>query len=95
MLSSSQHSNNTRVLVIGVRSEHAHMLKELYSNMNFSFLTDNKKHTKPIKDGRYDKIVFMTKWTKHIQYKAYRNHPGLTMCNGGITSVKQILSTFC
>ena len=95
MLNSNQHSNNPRVLVIGVRSEHAHMLKEMYSNMDFSFLTDNKKHTKPIKDGRYDKIVFMTKWTKHIQYKAYRNHPGLIMCNGGITSVKQILSTFC
>ena len=60
MLNSNQLSNNPRVLVIGVRSEHAHMLKEMYSNMDFSFLTDNKKHTKPIKDGQYDKIVFMT-----------------------------------
>ena len=60
---------NECMLVVGVRSEHANMLREMYKNIDFSFITDQRKQTKPVNDiSHFDRIINMTKfsWIKHF-----------------------------
>lgn len=83
---------NECVLVVGVRSEHANMLREMYKNIDFSFITDQRKQTKPVNDiSHFDRIINMTKFSSHLSHKAYRRHKGYCMVNGGLTSLKQAI----
>ena len=83
---------NECILVVGVRSEHANMLREMYKNIDFSFITDQRKQTKPVNDiSHFDRIINMTKFSSHLSHKAYRRHKGYCMVNGGLTSLKQAI----
>ena len=83
---------NECMLVVGVRSEHANMLREMYKNIDFSFITDQRKQTKPVNDiSHFDRIINMTKFSSHLSHKAYRRHKGYCMVNGGLTSLKQAI----
>ena len=83
---------NECILVVGVRSEHANMLREVYKNIDFSFITDQRKQTKPVNDiSHFDRIINMTKFSSHLSHKAYRRHKGYCMVNGGLTSLKQAI----
>ena len=83
---------NECMLIVGVRSEHANMLREMYKNIDFSFITDQRKQTKPDNDiSHFDRIINMTKFSSHLSHKAYRRHKGYCMVNGGLTSLKQAI----
>lgn len=83
---------NECMLVVGIRSEHANMLREMYKNIDFSFITDQRKQTKPVNDiSHFDRIINMTKFSSHLSHKAYRRHKGYCMVNGGLTSLKQAI----
>ena len=83
---------NECMLIVGVRSEHANMLREMYKNIDFSFITDQRKQTKPVNDiSHFDRIINMTKFPSHLNHKAYRRHKGYCMVNGGLTSLKQAI----
>ncbi len=83
---------NECMLIVGVRSEHANMLREMYKNIDFSFITDQRKQTKPVNDiSHFDRIINMTKFSSHLSHKAYRRHKGYCMVNGGLTSLKQAI----
>ena len=83
---------NECMLIVGVRSEHANMLREMYKNIDFSFITDQRKQTKPVNDiSHFDRIINMTKFSSHLSHKAYRRHKGYCMVNGVLTSLKQAI----
>lgn len=80
-----------RVLVVGVRSEHAHKLKELLPKCDLSFITDHKQH-KPISNSdSYDRIFMLTKFTNHCMHKKFRSHSGYTMVSGGFSTLRKEL----
>ena len=84
--------SNECMLIVGIRSEHANMLREMYKNIDFSFITDQRKQTKPVNDiSHFDRIINMTKFSSHLSHKAYRRHKGYCMVNGGLTSLKQAI----
>lgn len=80
-----------RVLVVGVRSEHAKKLKEMYKNLDLDFLTDQSIH-KPVSNiNAYGHIFAMTKFTSHSMHKCFRKHPGYIMVSGAFTNLKHQL----
>ena len=85
--------SNECVLIVGVRSAQAKELSRAYTHIDFSFITDQQKQTKPCSGNidRFDRIINMTKFSSHLSHKAYRRHKGYCMVNGGLTSLKQAI----
>lgn len=85
--------STNKVLIIGVRKQHAHMLKEMYadSSLSLSFLTDNKRHSPISNQDAYDKIISLTKFTSHKMHKSLRSHSGYQMVSGGYSNLCRVL----
>lgn len=65
-----------RMLVIGIRGEMAHDLKERYKGViKFTFLTDSVKVGKTAK-GTYDYVYAFWKFTNHSVERNYGSHVG-------------------
>lgn len=80
-----------KVLIVGVRKQHANMLKDLYSDLKMDFLTDNRKHTPVSNREAYDKIISLTKFTNHSMHKSFRSHSGYIMISGGFSNLRKTL----
>ncbi len=93
MLSSNQHSNNTRVLVIGLRMEQARSLREQFKDIfDIDFNPNATRHIKSLTNmDVYEKIIVCTKFTDHKTHVKCKKHRGYTMTSGGFSSVKVLL----
>ena len=93
MLSSNQHSNNTRVLVIGLRMEQARSLREQFKDIfDIDFNPNATRHVKSLTNmDVYEKIIVCTKFTDHKTHVKCKKHRGYTMTAGGFSSVKVLL----
>jgi len=81
-----------KVLVVGLRREHSHKLRQRYTEMAIDVLDDQSKHHKPVSNAHeYDIIVSLTKFTNHTTHTNYKKHPGYRMTAGGYSSVANIL----
>lgn len=81
-----------KVLIVGLRREHSHKIRKLYSSMAIDVLDDQMKHHKPVKNILdYDSIISLTKFTNHTTHEHYRKHPGYRMTTGSYSSVVNML----
>ena len=94
MLNSNQHSNNPRVLVIGLRSEQTSKLINQFKDVfEIDALGDQERHDpKRLTNLKaYRHIIVCTKFTNHKTHKHCKKFPAYQMVSGGFSSVKSLL----
>lgn len=89
--------NLSKVLVVGVRKEHATMLKEMFKDsLSIDCITDNKRQNKHITNQEaYAKIINMVRFSKHSSHFKYRKHQGYLTMTGGFSGLRVELQKLC
>lgn len=83
----------SKILVVGIRKQHATFLRKKFKGMAIDVLDDGMLHHKPVKNFQaYDKILSITRFTNRTTHDNYKAHPGYTIIPGGYSSVVAILS---
>lgn len=78
------------VLIVGLLGGQCHTIKNNFSTrLDISCLTAEEAKSRPALQK--ENTILMTKFLNHAVQSKYRQHPGLRLCNGGISELSALL----
>lgn len=83
-----------KILVIGIRKEHARKLEKMFPQISFDFLDSSINNYKGrLKSGvdRFDKILNLVKFAGTSMVNTLRHHPGYVSIGGSMSSLIKVL----
>lgn len=81
-----------KILVIGIRPQHLHILQEQYSRHTIEGRTNNSGKHKVSCGDNYDMVIGMTKFMNHTQSRMIqKGSERYIAMTGGISSIKKLL----
>lgn len=78
------------VLIVGLLGGQCHTIKNNFAHrLDISCLTAEEAKSRPALHK--ENTILMTKFLNHATQTKYRRHPGLRLCNGGISELSALL----